>query len=94
MSVLSDIEIQRALGGLPGWLRRGGVLTKTYHFARFPDGIAFIARVAEVAERMQHHPDIDIRYTDVQFQLTTHDAQGITVRDLDLARAIEDLAIL
>ena len=53
---------------------------------------AFVARVADVAEASQHHPDIDIRYTKVHFSLSTHDAGGITQKDFDLARAIEELA--
>ena len=91
MSPLSDIEIQRALGTLPGWTRRGETLSKTYHFATFPDAIAFIGRVAEVAESMNHHPDIDIRYTKLHFHLSSHDVKGITSRDLKLAQAIEAL---
>ena len=89
---LSDIEIQRHLGRIPGWARKGGTLVKTFHFAAFPDGIAFLARVAEVAEAQQHHPDIDIRYTRVHFQLSTHDAGGITEADFVLAEGIERLA--
>ena len=57
MTPLSDIEIQRGLGGLSGWTRKGDTLVKSYHFATFPDGIAFIGRVAEIAESMAHHPD-------------------------------------
>jgi len=92
MASLSDIEIQRGLGTLPGWTRKGDALVKSYHFAAFPDGIAFIARVADVAESMNHHPDIDIRYTRVQFALSSHDAGGITAADFALAKAIEELA--
>ncbi|MES2521337.1 MAG: 4a-hydroxytetrahydrobiopterin dehydratase [Gemmatimonadota bacterium] len=91
MTALSDIEIQRGLGGLPGWTRKGDTLVKSYHFASFPDGIAFIGRVADIAESMAHHPDIDIRYTKVHFALSTHDAGGITTKDLELAKAIEGL---
>lgn len=92
MTQLSDIEIQRGLGALPGWTRKGASLTKTYHFATFPAGIVFIGQVAEAAEKLNHHPDIDIRYTNVCFVLSTHDAGGITEKDLTLARSIEDLA--
>ncbi len=92
MPALSDIEIQRGLGTLPGWSRKSDTLVKSYHFAAFPDGIAFIARVAEIAESMNHHPDIDIRYTKVHFALSTHDEGGITTKDLALAKAIEELA--
>jgi 4a-hydroxytetrahydrobiopterin dehydratase len=86
---LSDLEIQRALGSLPGWSRRGDVLTKTFSFPRFTDGIDFVVRLAQLAEAANHHPDIDIRYTKVTVTLSTHDAGGITVNDLDLAKAIE-----
>jgi 4a-hydroxytetrahydrobiopterin dehydratase len=92
MPALSDIEIQRGLGTLPGWSRKGDTLVKTYHFATFPDGIAFLARVATIAESMNHHPDVDIRYTKVHFALSTHDQGGITTKDFELAKAIEALA--
>lgn len=89
---LSDLEIQRALGALPGWSRRGDALTKTFTFKTFPEGIIFIQRVADVAERIDHHPDIDVRYTKVTFQLSTHDAGGITQGDIQLATEIEKLS--
>ena len=86
---LSDVEIQRSLGALPGWSRRGDALAKTFTFPRFGDGIAFVAKVAGMADAMDHHPDIDIRYTRVTFSLSTHSAGGITQLDLDLATRIE-----
>jgi 4a-hydroxytetrahydrobiopterin dehydratase len=89
---LSDLEIRRALGSLPGWTRKGDALQKTYSFARFADGIRFVQQVAEVADTMDHHPDIDIRYTKITFSLSTHDAGGITQRDLELAQQIEKAA--
>jgi 4a-hydroxytetrahydrobiopterin dehydratase len=86
---LSDLEIQRALAGLAGWSRRGDALVKTYTFPRFSEGITFVTRVAKAADEMDHHPDIDIRYTKVTMSLSTHDAGGITRNDLDLAQKIE-----
>ena len=86
---LSDLDIQRALGGLAGWSRRGDVLVKTFAFARFADGIAFVGRVAAVADEMDHHPDIDIRYTKITMSLSTHDVGGISASDLALAERIE-----
>ena len=91
-TTLSDLEIRRALGNLPGWTRKGDALVKTYSFARFADGIGFVQQVALIADKMDHHPDIDIRYTKVTFSLSTHDAGGITQRDLDLATSIERTA--
>ncbi|MEO8335832.1 MAG: 4a-hydroxytetrahydrobiopterin dehydratase [bacterium] len=89
---LSDLEIQRALGSLPGWARRGEVLTKTFTFPTFPAGIEFVQRIAAAAEDVNHHPDIDIRYTKIVCTLSTHDAGGITQNDLSLAATIESLA--
>lgn len=88
---LSDLEIQRALGSLPGWARRGEVLTKTYTFKKFSEGIDFVQRIARAADKMDHHPDIDIRYTKITCTLQTHDAGGITDHDLTLAGTIEKL---
>jgi 4a-hydroxytetrahydrobiopterin dehydratase len=90
---LSDIAIQRELGTLPGWARRGDVLTKTFTFRTFPDAIAFVTRVADAAESAQHHPDLDVRFTKITAALSTHDAGAkVTQKDVDLARAMERLA--
>ncbi len=87
--LLSDIAIQRELGTLSGWSRRGDILTRTYQFRNFPESVGFVNRVAEAAEAAGHHPDIDIRYSKVTLSLSTHSAGGITQKDLDLARAID-----
>jgi 4a-hydroxytetrahydrobiopterin dehydratase len=87
--LLSDIAIQRELGSLPGWSRRGDLLTRTYQFRNFADAMTFVNRVAVAAESANHHPDIDIRYSKVTLSLSTHDAGGITQNDLDLAKAID-----
>jgi 4a-hydroxytetrahydrobiopterin dehydratase len=89
---LSDIAIQRELGNLPGWSRRGDVISKTYQFRTFMTGIEFVVAVAKAADAADHHPDLDIRYTKIVCSLSTHSAGGITQNDLDLARKIEGLA--
>jgi len=89
---LSDLEIQRALGRLSGWARRGDTLTKTYTFGTFADGISFVNRIAKAADARNHHPDIDIRYTKITCILSTHDAGGVTSADLELAEEIERAA--
>jgi len=86
---LSDIAIQRELGNLPGWSRRGDVITKTFQFKNFLNGINFVTAVAKAAEAADHHPDIDIRYTKITCTLSTHSAGGITQKDLDMARQID-----
>ncbi|MEO7966432.1 MAG: 4a-hydroxytetrahydrobiopterin dehydratase [Gemmatimonadaceae bacterium] len=89
--ILSDIEIQRELGALPGWARRGNTLVKSYNFATFPAGIDWIRRVADLAESMNHHPDLDIRYTKITATLSSHDAGGITTKDIMLAKSMDGL---
>jgi 4a-hydroxytetrahydrobiopterin dehydratase len=88
---LSDISIQRELGNLPGWSRRGDVITKTYQFRTFMSGIDFVVSVAKAAEAADHHPDLDIRYTKIVCSLSTHSAGGITQKDLDLAKQMDKL---
>jgi 4a-hydroxytetrahydrobiopterin dehydratase len=91
MARLSDDELRDALGRLAGWAADGDELVKRFSFSTFPDGVAFVNRVADVAEDVGHHPDIDIRYTTVTMRLSTHSEGGITARDLDLARRIDAL---
>jgi 4a-hydroxytetrahydrobiopterin dehydratase len=86
---LSDIAIQRELGTLQGWSRRGDVIAKTFQFRDFMTGIDFVGAVARAAEAADHHPDIDIRYTKIVCALSTHSAGGITQKDLDMAKEIE-----
>ena len=89
---LSDIEIQRELGSLAGWTRKGEALVKTFTFAKFLDGIGFVDRVALAAEKLDHHPDLDIRYTKIGATLSTHSSGGITALDVKLAREMDRLA--
>jgi 4a-hydroxytetrahydrobiopterin dehydratase len=86
---LSDIAIQRELGNLTGWSRRGDAITKTFQFRNFLTGIDFVSAIAKAAEAADHHPDIDIRYTKITCTLSTHSAGGITQKDLDMARKID-----
>lgn len=89
---LNDIEIQRELGTLDGWARRGETLVKTFAFPTFMAAIAFVNRAAAEAERMDHHPDLDIRFNKITAMLSTHSAGGITANDFALARALETVS--
>jgi 4a-hydroxytetrahydrobiopterin dehydratase len=88
-SRLPEDEIARRLPGLPGWKRNGERLERTYTFETFPKAIAFVNRVAEIAESLDHHPDITINYTKVTLVVTTHDASGLTASDFTLATRID-----
>lgn len=86
---LNDAEQQAGLSALPGWSIEAGMLVKTYAHPTFPEAIVFVNAVAHLAELANHHPDVDIRYTNVTLRLTTHDSGGITARDVALAKEVE-----
>lgn len=88
---LSDTDIQRRLGALTGWTRRGDAITKTFQFRGFPQSVEFVERLVAPAELMNHHPDVDVRYDKVSITLSTHDAGGLTTNDFDLAAEIDQL---
>jgi len=92
MARLDDATIASLLQEIPGWERQGDALVRTYVFKNFREAMAFVNRVAELAEEARHHPDITIRYNRVQLLLTTHEAGGITERDVALARKLAELA--
>ena len=89
MSALSDDQIHQALADLPGWGREGDAIARTYRHPDFRTAMAFVGFVAEVAENLGHHPDIDVRYNEVRLAVTTHDAGGLTEKDLELARTVD-----
>jgi 4a-hydroxytetrahydrobiopterin dehydratase len=88
---LSEPEIAKALERLEGWERDDQTIRKLYTFNAFADGIRFVDRVAAAADAVDHHPDIDIRYTTVVMALSTHSAGGLTAKDFQLAEAIDRL---
>ncbi len=87
---LTDAEVEEALRSLPGWARDGDTIVKLYEAESFPANIEFVGRIADLAEGMNHHPDLDIRYTKLRVALSTHDAGGLTRLDVDLAGQIDD----
>ncbi|HZR11718.1 MAG TPA: 4a-hydroxytetrahydrobiopterin dehydratase [Acidimicrobiia bacterium] len=92
MAKLSDEQVRAALEGLPGWERDGDAIRSSIGLPSFADAIAFVVRVGFLAEAANHHPDLDVRWRTVHVTLTTHDAGGITDKDIDLARAIHGAA--
>jgi 4a-hydroxytetrahydrobiopterin dehydratase len=75
-----------------GWAEVDGALERTFELPTFPEAIAFVNRVAELAEAENHHPDVAISYRKVTLRWTTHSEGGITDRDEDLARRSAELA--
>ena len=86
---LSPGEIADRLASLPGWTFADGALRREFVFADFPEAFAFMTRVALAAEKLDHHPEWTNVYDRVSMRLSTHDAGGVTVRDLTLARAAD-----
>jgi 4a-hydroxytetrahydrobiopterin dehydratase len=93
MAKLSDAEITSGLATLPGWGREGDEIVKTFDCGSFPGAVAFVVRIGFFAEKADHHPDLDVRWKRVRVALSTHDAGGLTAKDLDLARDIEGIGL-
>ena len=88
-ALLSRQEIESRLKRLKGWKHQGGFITKTFEFKKFMDGIAFVDAVARIAEKEEHHPDINVRYTTVRLSVQTHSEGGVTDWDLRLAERVD-----
>ena len=91
MERLTEDQIQARLSEHPEWSEMGGRIQRTYQFEDFLASMRFVDAVAQAAEAAQHHPDILIRYNKVTLTLSTHDANGITVKDFDLAVTVDGL---
>lgn len=87
----TEAEIRHALSTLRGWKRKGNALARSIEFEDFRAAFAFMTQVALLAERMDHHPDWSNAYNRVEIKLSSHDAGGITARDVTLALAINEI---
>jgi 4a-hydroxytetrahydrobiopterin dehydratase len=92
--LLTENEREAALGKVPHWLPVQGrdAITRTFRFADFNAAFGFMTRVALAAEKMDHHPEWSNVYRTVTIILSTHDAGGLTTRDIALAEAIDRVA--
>jgi 4a-hydroxytetrahydrobiopterin dehydratase len=89
---LSKEQVETGLEALSEWTLNGESIQRTFGFDDFIGAIAFVTRVAERAEIVQHHPDILVRYNKVTLTLSTHDAGGLSSRDLEFAKVCDQLA--
>lgn len=92
MTKLRSDTIRAALLTIPGWRKKGLSVVCEREFKDFSGAMRFVNAVARLAEKAQHHPDMDIRWNRVALALTTHDAGGLTEKDFDLARRIDRLS--
>ena len=88
--ILTADEISAA--SLPQWRHAEGALHVTYATGDFATGLALVGRIGDAAEAADHHPDLHLTYPTVSVALTSHDAGGVTRRDVDMARQIDELA--
>jgi 4a-hydroxytetrahydrobiopterin dehydratase len=89
--VLDNDAVAAALADLDGWRGDAKEISRTVELVSFPAAIAVVDRVAEVAETLDHHPDIDIRWRTLTFHCVTHSAGGVTDYDIQLARRIDEI---
>ena len=91
---LTGAARQSALRGLHGWseVEDRDAIRKSFHFSNFSEAWGFLSRIALAAEKMDHHPEIFNVYNRVEIVLSTHDAGGLSERDIGLAQAIDELA--
>lgn len=91
--VLNEVQIEDALTELDGWEYKGNRLERTIKTGSFQNGVDLVLEIAPVANAMNHHPDIFLTYPRVKIQLWTHDVNGITKLDLELAGRINAIAV-
>ena len=89
MAKLEDGELRLLMRDLEGWKHLRDAIHKDFKFKGFKSAIAFVNRIAELATAAGHHPDLEIHYNRVVVSLSTHDAGGVTPRDISLAAEID-----
>lgn len=91
-SAVSEADAQARLADLPGWTVESGWLRRTYSTDGWPTTLMLVNAIGYVAEAADHHPDLEVKWGSVRVGLQTHTAGGITAKDLELARVIEQTA--
>lgn len=89
--VLSEEQVAEYLQNLSGWRFDEHEIKKTFEFVDFKQSLGFVNKVGELAETVNHHPEIKIDYNKVKIELSTHSAGGVTQKDIDLAKSIEQV---
>ena len=92
-NTLSDQEVREALAQLKGWKRTGDSIVKDFELKDFDVALRLVNKVAEIASREDHHPDIDIRWNKVRLELSSHSASGLTAKDFQVAAQIDDISV-
>ena len=91
MSALTTKQVSLHLKAIPNWSKRAHTILRTFKFEGFLKSIDYVNRIARKAQKMNHHPDIDIRFNKVTLTLTTHEEGGVTTKDFSLARQCDEV---
>ena len=91
VELLSENKVAELAASVPEWILGEGVLSREFKFADFVESLAFVYRVAALAEEHDHHPDIHISYNRVRLDLSTHTVGGLSEKDFALAEAVDCL---
>jgi 4a-hydroxytetrahydrobiopterin dehydratase len=91
MPALTTEQVELHLKAIPDWSERAQTILRTFKFEGFLMSLAFVRRIAKRAQKINHHPDIDIRFDQVTLTLTTHDEGGVTEKDFSLARQCDEV---
>jgi len=89
---LTEEEARERIAGLDGWRYKDDKIKKSFKFDNFAAALAFVNKVGEIAERLDHHPDIKFGWGYAKIKTTTHDRDGVTDFDIELARQMDALA--
>ena len=89
---LTEDEARERMAGLDGWKLKEDKIKKYYKFADFAGALAFVNKIGEIAERLDHHPDIKFGWGYAKVKTTTHDRDGVTDFDIELARQVDAIA--
>ena len=84
-------DLENEIEDLKEWRKIDKKLEKNFKFKDFVEAFSFVTKIALIAEKMNHHPDMKITYNNVDIELTTHDINGISRNDITLARKIDEL---
>lgn len=91
MPRLNDAEIQKSLKSVPDWSLEGKAIARTFELGNFVEAVEFVNEITELAEDADHHPDVDIRWNKVTLRFSTHSKGGLTAKDFDMARRIDEM---
>jgi len=91
MAKLSDEALTQTLKNLPEWKRQGDAISRTFSFKNYYETMAFVNAVAWLAHKADHHPDMEVGYNRCVVRYSTHDAGGVTTKDVEAAKAADAL---